>query len=247
MAEEAALSLPVSQNLRLVALDPKQLQNSQQQLIAWCAGKMTQMEVEVSELTTNLDIATNSHWNTSRPKAALRNAKGRLNFYEKIRDALEAGFFIIPNFPCDIFAIRTEKDGPEFTQKYIDNYSRNYGVNDSRSELPVSGEGEYVNPAPIHSTYSHKTTKEGKDIVENTLVVEGWKESVDFPFVLAKPEVLTATQRAMALKIFDEMGVCPQTKKSDPLVVGIIKAPKNGHSQKQVSFLVAWFLDTETL
>lgn len=248
MSETQALQLPAPSNLRLVALNPSQLQQSQKQLIGWCETKMAAVAVEVEEFRTNLDIAKKAKWNTARPKAHLRYAEGRLLFYQKIRNALEAGFYIVPNFPCDIFAIRTGSLGPEgITICKTENYQSRYVPNDYKPDLMESGIGDYVNPEPAYKNSSLPVVIDGKEKHRNELELHGWKD-VDFPFVLAKAEVLTATQQAMALKIFDEMGVYPNTKKSDPLVLGIIKAPaKNRFNQKQVTFLVAWFLDTDTL
>ncbi len=247
MSNETALALPSPQNLRLVALDPAALQNSQKQLIDWCDRKIVEVQAEVDDFDKNLQIAKASKWNTARPKAALRVALGRLTFYEKIRDALMAGYYIVPNFPCDIFAIRTGTIGPEGVSidKY-ENYQNRYVPNDRAEDLMPTGIGDYVNPQPAYHNSSYPVKVDDKDKHRNRLILEGWKD-VDFPFVLAKPEVLTATQRAMAMKVFDTLGVCPQTKKSDPLVIGKIKAPKRGYQQKEVSFLVAWFLDTEVL
>lgn len=247
MSEETAIALPAPTNLRLVALDPAQLQNSQKQLIDWGRAKIASVKGEIADLTDNLAIAKKAKWNTARPKAHLRMAEGRLIFYEKLEAALMAGFFIIPNFPCDIFAIRMGRIGP--TSPSIvrtENYPNYYRPVDQKPELMEAGSGDYVNPEPAFSNASWPVTVDGKEKHHNEMTLHGWKD-VDFPFVLAKPQVLNATQRAMALKIFDELGVCPQTQKSDPLVVGIIQAPKRRFAQKQVSFLVAWWLDTEVL
>ena len=232
--------------LRLVATDPAQLQQSQKQLIAWCDRKIRAVREEAREFRQNLDVAKASKWNTARPKAYLRLAEGRLTFYRKIKDALEAGFYIVPNFPIDLFAIRTTAKEPSGrTERYQSKW--NWRVTPERSMLLESGDGDNVNPEPVTSrrasqvTGANGSTQTVYDLTPTTFV------DVDFPFVLAKPQVLEETQRAMALKIFDEIGTCPQTKKSDPMVIGIIKAPRRGYMQKQVSFLIAWFLDTDTL
>lgn len=242
--EETALASPVQENLRLVALDPKQLQQSQQQLIGWCDGKIAEVSAEVDDLQSNLDISKKAKWNTARAKNSLRIAKGRLIFYTKIKEALGAGFYIVPNFPCDIFAIRTTAAKP--SEYGTANYEH-FNLPLETGQLKEVGVGQYQNPETYVSTTKLKRQdSNGKEIISYKKEATSYQE-MDFPFVLAKPQVLSATQRAMALKIFDELGVCPQTKKSDPLVLGIIKAPKFGWSQKQVTFMVAWWLDTNTL
>lgn len=251
MSDETALALPAETNLRLVALDPAQLQRSQQQLIAWAAQKMAHVAQEVADFKSNLEIATKSKWNTARPKAALKLAEGRLLFYSKIKDALEAGYYIVPDFPCDIFAIRTERYTPK-PNTQIRSYSNGQNtVPDEKSQILPSGEGENRNPQQLVSTTDASyINAKGEGVSQFRFEATGWDE-IDFPFALAKPQILDATQRAMALKIFDEMAVAPagsrRSTKPDPMVLGYILGPKRGFSQKKVAFLVAWFLDTETL
>jgi hypothetical protein len=67
----------------------------------------------------------------------------------------------------------------------------------------------------------------------------------DFPFALVKPAVLDATQRAMALKVFDTIGVVQNDSGRDPIMVGQLLDPRgNG---RLVTFFIAWWLDTSTL
>lgn len=249
-SEETALALPVAKDLRLVALNPIQLQNSQKELIAWANGKIDSTETDIREFEENLAVARKNKWSIRRPQAAVRYSVGLRTFYEKLRDALIAGYYIVPNFPVDVFAIRTTGGAPSNGKfgKYEDSsYKQTLLPSEIEPPLPPSGEGEYRDPRPAAKFLSRQYKNEKQETrYENITEITGFRE-VDFPFVLAKPEVLNATQQAMMLKIFDEMAVCPQTAKSDPLVLGIIKAPKRGYSQKQVTFLVAWFLDTNTL
>jgi hypothetical protein len=70
---------------------------------------------------------------------------------------------------------------------------------------------------------------------------------VEFPIAAAQAEVMTATQEAMALKVFDAIGICPPQRKGDPLIIGQIMMPGTRWSRKTVSFLIAWHLDLRTL
>lgn len=79
-----------------------------------------------------------------------------------------------------------------------------------------------------------------------------WRE-VDFPITMAKPEIMQATTRAMALKIFDQFGILPAEAnrtgprpKGDPLVVAQIIDPRPT-SDRRVTFMIAWHLDTRVL
>ena len=61
---------------------------------------------------------------------------------------------------------------------------------------------------------------------------------------------MDATAAAMAMKIFDRIGVVPQTRRKgyrgDPIVLGQITR-KEGWQTKTASFLIAWYLDPRTL
>jgi len=65
---------------------------------------------------------------------------------------------------------------------------------------------------------------------------------------MAKPRIMEATSRAMALKIFDDFGILPAQRKGDPMIIARIIDPRSrSYSDKHVSFLITWHLDTRTL
>jgi len=82
---------------------------------------------------------------------------------------------------------------------------------------------------------------------------------VEFPLLACRPAIIDATTRAMALKVFDEIGILPPdsshtdmaaARKGDPVIVGRIVDPraKPGWAQrKRLSFLIGWFVDTKDL
>ena len=74
----------------------------------------------------------------------------------------------------------------------------------------------------------------------------------DFPFKLARAEIREATDKAMGLKVFDEVGVLPRTRKADPIVCGRVIDPSKpiyhrSSPREGVTFFVAWWLDTRVL
>lgn len=127
-------------------------------------------------------------------------------FYEKLSDALIAGFHIIPNFGGDVFAIRTERNASGSA-------TSTYGPSNALRQVPTqnaqalpAGDGEYQSNVPMAHAYAVGTEgAPGKEVTRYNAYVTGFAE-IDFPFSLARPEVLTATQQAMALKIFDGIG-----------------------------------------
>jgi hypothetical protein len=57
---------------------------------------------------------------------------------------------------------------------------------------------------------------------------------------------MQATSRAMALEIFDEIGVFPPTKKEDPVIIGRVNLNHKG-MKRTVSFMIAWHLNTNQI
>jgi hypothetical protein len=71
-------------------------------------------------------------------------------------------------------------------------------------------------------------------------------EDVEFPMTLVKPQVLDATAKAMARKIFDQIGVLPNRRaKGDPILVGLIIPPHRRH--EPLTFFISWWLNTNDL
>jgi hypothetical protein len=74
----------------------------------------------------------------------------------------------------------------------------------------------------------------------------------EFPVMAAHPVVMEATARARDMNVFDQIGICPPTRrrgKGDPLIIGQIieTMPKWGEPPKVISFLIAWYLDLRTI
>lgn len=71
---------------------------------------------------------------------------------------------------------------------------------------------------------------------------------VDFPFKAIKPQILDDVGKAMALKIFDEIGILPQRRvKADPMVIGQIVIKKGTYDERRLSFLITWWLQESHL
>jgi len=131
-----------------------------------------------------------------------------------------------------------------------------------RSESPAPGEGQYVSPDPtITERELIRTTTEGKN------VSDGWAyrpqdfEEVEFPIAIKHPRVMAETSKAMALTVFDEVGIIvdreawwgrktvesahSKVPKGDPMIVGVIRSPKRSRwDDRKISFLIAWHVDT---
>lgn len=148
----------------------------------------------------------------------------------------------MPEFPIDVFAIRVQRDAPEGSVQ-TSTWNKPTAETETCDILPT-GEGDYVSSTP--KTLHWKETrrdKDGKDFKVN-LVRPTALQAVEFPIRSARAEVMSATAEAMALKVFDEIGICPQTRKADPLIIGRILLPG---TDRTVSFLIAWHLNLSDL
>ena len=228
----------IPQDNVLVAFSPGDLKNCQVKLSDWCKKKIAALRVEYKDLKQNYDIAKKSKWRTSGFSTAMSRTKRRMEFYKKIEAAVAEGYILIPPFPVDTFAIRVQRESP--AGKVLENnYSSGHN---QKSELPPVGEGRYVSPTPLLDQDSHQDDK-GKTVKEY------WASNfmdVAFPVVLAKSTILTATHKAMALNIFDEIGLVGEHKKKDPIVVGSVLF-REGYNTKRVNFFISWWLNPNTL
>lgn len=229
--------------VHLVARNPVEMQQSQAGLMNWLAAKIEAISEEMSEYQESLSEAARNKWNTRGLKKAISGAFWRREFYQKTLDAVRAGFTIVPEFPIDVFAIRVDREGVEGGRN-VARYGRPI-ADDERCEILPTGSGRYVSPRPrVYRWKESRTDERDKSEYKMNLVQPTALQAVEFPIRSARAEVMSATAEAMALKVFDEIGICPQTRKADPLIIGRIHLPD---SDKSVSFLIAWHLNLNEL
>lgn len=230
----------------VIATTPAGMIEAQKSLIVWADRKIEAIRLESQDAAEQLEIAVQRKWKTDAWRRQVAKHQARIEFYEKIKAALLAGYYIVPPFPIDVFAIRVNRATPkEMDGTYPNNH-------DQKAQVLAIGEGRYVDPVPVteSETDSEPDGKGGSKNVTHYYATEYTK--ADFPFKLARAEIRDATEAAMALGIFDRMGVLPRTRSPDPLVCGEIIVPGqpsylSEESRKAVTFFVAWWLDTKTL
>jgi len=205
-------------------------------LISWCDKKVLACQDEVRELWDARERAKKMKWKWEPLHNLWRNSSRRLAYYEKVKAALNAGFYIVPNFDIQMFAIRTKKKTPK------DNWVIGSFADHKKEaqELPA-GEGEYQNPFPV---VYEKYIADGNER-KRYHRADHW-DTMEFPIMMAKPAVMDACSRAMALKVFDRIGVFPNHRKEDPVIIGQIFT-KRGYNERIVSFMIAWHLDTRVI
>lgn len=237
----------------VVAANPQEMAGAQRSMILWAARKIQAEKELLRDAQDQIAIAAKSGWATQGWYRRLQISEDKINYYKKIKLALEAGYYIVPPFPIDVFAIRTVQKKPNTRSGWIDaNHARRQGID--RKPVPA-GDGEYVAnemiTRPFTSTREDPITKERKPQVYHA---PHRFKVVEFPFKLAKSAVMSETSRAMALKVFDQIGIMgtaaqqQQAKKRavpDPIVCGQILPWV--HNRQPVTFFVAWWLDTSTL
>lgn len=239
--------------VHLVARDPQQMAAAQSDLTIWIERKLSAVKTELTELETARDYAKAHKWNYKALAGQANKARHAVNYYDKMLLAVKAGFTLVPNFPIDVFAIRVGRLFPNAptTVNKAQNYSPSfYDPDNERPDTKPAGEGDYVSPTGGETTTQRYDTTDAKGVV--THHAEQWRTEfadVEFPLVAARPVVMDATRQAMALKIFDQIGICPPVRKGDPLIIGqILLPPLNWRdAKKTASFLIAWHLDLNVL
>lgn len=223
----------------LVALSPHDVGPAQVNLASWCRGKIAALGSDLREQRQNLRHARASKWKTAPWQSLVNKTKRRMIYYAKIKSAVDAGYLVVPNFDIDVFAVKTTRPIPP----------QEWGRTTAQPDLSPAGRGQYVDDV----VFSYETTETltNRDNTTRTVkhdVPTRYDFEPDIPLRGVKPIILDATQRAMALRIFDQIGVVKH-RKQDPIIVGqIIDPDGNGkYWKKTVCFFIAWWLDPSTL
>lgn len=227
------------EDIAVTALCPEDMPAAQERLITWARAKVASVEAESAELDAAWQHAKKMKWRWDLLHKHWKKSVRVGQYYSKILAGLEAGLNIIPNLPVQVFAVRTDARRPPRNVHIYRWKSTNTPDLESKS-LPA-GEGEYTNAVP--ETARHEIKRE-----DGSTAYEVWARDfadVEFPITMAKPQIMEATSRAMALKIFDDFGILPATRQADPVIVGRVLYPEK--YGRVVTFLIAWHLDTRTL
>lgn len=235
----------------LIARDPAEMQKAQGALVLWARSKIHEYEAEVAEVKQSLEIAKKRKWRTSNIKRQLTRSTKRLAFYHKVKAALDAGYCLVPNLPADVFAVRTTARKPRYRTA---SGAWAQTLNEQTTSPPI-GEGEYVSDQTTieeHERLVKRRNNKGEEIeVSDNFFTPEEHLPVQFPFALAKPQIVDDTSRAMALKVFDEFAVLPERRsarrKGDPIIVGTVKLKEGTYQEKHLTFLVSWFIDIKDL
>jgi hypothetical protein len=130
------------------------------------------------------------------------------------------------------------------------NYEPTARVPDERPQILPPGEGNYRSPEQlVRNDRGSRKDDKGKDVFFHRQWATEF-DSIEFPVIAAVPYVMKATEEAMALRVFDQIGISPQgsVRSADPLIIGqILLGTGPVWRTKHISFLIAWHLDLRTL
>jgi hypothetical protein len=238
------------------ATNAEEMAKAQGGLLVWIEGRKQHAGKEVSDLQQALNHARKNKWGMKALQYQLNKAKKLETYYEKIYLAVKQGYVLVPAFPIDVFAIRTDRKNPRKNNTWVKETHDAQSNSAVHSELLPAGEGEYKSDeARRTQEYSHnKKEKEynGKE-VETTIYHFQNEEfqDVTFPLIACKSEVMTAAAHAMVLKIFDEIGISTENAghqsrtyhRGDPLIIGTIFGPGPRYCRKKCHFLISWHVN----
>lgn len=236
---DLALTTAEAMPSTFIATTPAQMQVQQDAMIAWTDKRIEEEKHEISDLERTLSEAQRVGMALAGWRTRLRLARAKMTFYRKVKVALLKGYYIVPPFPVQLFAIRTERMGPRWQSS---SYRQDFEAKPTRL---AEGKGEWVSPFPkVEKVTRIATDATGKRTDDSYWRPERWL-GVDFPFKVVKPEIITAVAGAMEGLLFDALGIAPQYRSADPIVIGQIIPPHRPHDP--MCFFVAWWMDLEKL
>lgn len=247
------LEIPQENDLALqpqfhaVAVNATEMKAANEGIKTWLRAKVSSIESEIVELEAQLESARRHKWKTSTFQGMIQRTKQKHLYYGKLLAACEAGFTVVPNMDCDVFAIRVKRDWPRAKDgvSTAETYQPSASIDNEVEDRLSVGEGRYVSPLQMVTTRHDKTVSaKGTELKRTTVSAVDFAE-IEFPLAVAHSIVMDATARALAMKIFDRVGVV-RNGSGDPIVLGQITR-KQGWTTKTASFLIAWYLDPRTL
>lgn len=245
MAELMNTELSTVPHQQFVAVTPTELIPAQRGVIDWFQRKIHALALELREQRNNLRQAKTMKWKHSGWVNAVARTKKRMVYYTKIKQALAAGYLIVPNFDVNVIAVRTARQMPKDETD----------VTEATPDILPPRQGRYVDNALIGYNEEREAKRhDGTKYTVSDFHPTAYDSDIDFPAALVKPSVMAATDRAMALRLFDRIGIVRKGRKSDPIVVGQIIDPQAPtaygslrSNPKCVTFFVAWYLDSRDL
>ena len=228
----------------LVAVTPTDLAPARQSLLDYIGQRITALAAEFTQASTDLLYAKSHKWRTKPLEAVCNKIARRQTFYEKLKAAVEAGYVIMPSLQMTVLAIRTKAKKPR------DITGESYRPFEQLAPALTAGTGEYRNPLPTKDSFTEDyKNSNGEDKTREVFYPVEFEDEFSMPVELCKPLLLARTEQAMALKVFDEIGVVRDNntwnRRGDPIIVGTVIDPTR--RGRRFSFFIAWALPIDEL
>lgn len=236
-------------DLVVIASDPNELAAAQHATIEKVAEKIRMAEIELRQAKVTVEAGSRAGINIGPVKRLVKKAEDRLTYLQKVKDALNEGCVIVPNFPGETVAVRVKRATPRTKQYEGYRWEAGRRGAETPDNLPT-GEGRYVTPIPKSEV--HQLPKQDNASAKYLTVPTELNEAIGLPVEFLRPTVVERTGKCMARRIFDEIAVngnwmnsAAGATKGDPMVLGrIIDRSRPG---RVLTFLIAWFVDTSTI
>jgi hypothetical protein len=236
MDNELAVIAPTS----VMANSPTELRGLGAPVLGWARKKRDEARAEHDELMAAATEAKKHKWKTSTLNRAASKALLRVTFYDKCAAALEGGYILFPPVPnADVIAIRTTEECGYFEER-TKSWRGAPEMKEEKSDSPPIGEGEYKSPWIGWHLVRRFTDEKGNE-QSSWMTVSDLKDA-EFPLVMAKPQIIAATNAAMELRVFDEIRLFPfEKRRGDPCILGAI-IDRSGFSERRHYFLISWLI-----
>ena len=236
--------------LPLVALSPAELATAQDALKQWCNRKIDEIKEDLVALNDAYAEAKKRKWKVAGWANQIDLGEQRMRFYGKVRLAVDHGYLIVPDFPITVFAVRTAAEEIQRHGYWFKPRLNDKNAADVEPQLAESGAGRYVAPTPRvtwKGSREYGRYPNGEKDMRDYFEGVGFREW-QFPVRLAQPKIIEATRQAMALRVFDEVGLVGPERKADPMIIGRILDPRhNIFYRRGLSFFIAWWMRWEDL
>lgn len=242
------MTVPTTTDTLLVASDPHELAQAQHRMIAELGAKIDRAKEEARLAAQTKDAMVAARLSPKQAVVMHAKATARVTYLVKIKQALEAGYCMVPDMEGTVIAVRRNTVGPTAIARRERGSS--WSVPDERGQGLPAGEGSYRSPTQI---ISHRKVTENDYQGKPQQVNKYWADRIKDPDGIdrkfMRPEVMNRTARALADRLFDEVvTVKPwnsqQRRNRDPIVLGRVVDTKN---RTTAAFIIAWFIDTAEL
>jgi hypothetical protein len=229
-----------------VATGPIGIAAMQAQLVEWCKEKRDEVFRECEVLAAAISTAKEGGFTTRAMNAAKNKAVESLEFYDKALAALDLGYMLFPPIQgrsIEILAIRSE-DGRHGFKRTLERWGRPAG--EQEADILPPGEGSYMSPnVRWHKGGVEKvTSSNGNTSDQQVWYPETKLGAPEFPLVMARSQVVEATNAAMVELVFDDIAIYPARARKDPVILGRIFDPTRN---RWLNFLISWRIDKRDL